>query len=681
MFHFLNHWIDGISTICYTFPERSGDYTMKMPTWIWYYGDFEIRQHLLVGTRRLEENLYRPAPWKLDDCWHNIRFRREYTLVEPEKFRVTIDGNGSVQINQQYFSAGNWLEAPSGKVEIIVEASNVFDLPSIFVEGKSILSDGSWEASYDNFHFSKVGYWNFDRISSPPSQFALPCRPLELKPLPCEKGFLYDAGKETFARLELNMDKEGFVRIYYGESMTEVMDENPNMWLETAAKPLLSEPARAFRYLRIVPEADAILRDIRAYYEYLPLCERGEFSCSDETVNEIWKVSCYTLELNSREFFLDGIKRDRYVWSGDAYQSYLLNYYLYFDHDICKRTTLALRGKDPMERHINTIMDYSFYWVLGIWDYYLYTGDLDFIKRIFPRIQSLMDFCIERTDSDALMCEQPGDWIFVDWAENLDKEGPICIEQILFAKALETLAELGSLLGYEISSYQSRAVKVIEKLKLLYWSEEKGAFIDSFRSGKSTVTRQTNLFALRFGIADERQAERIRKNVLDNEAIPAITTPYFKFYELESLCAMGRQEDVTEKMLAYWGGMLRLGATSFWEEYDPSLNSGEHLHMYGKPYGKSLCHAWGASPIYLLGRFYLGVTPQEPGYRSYVVEPKLGGLNWMKGVVPVPGGFVRVSVTPDRIEVLSDITGGILKVGAMQIPIEANKPAVVDLQL
>ena len=115
MFHFLNHWIDGISTICYTFPERSGDYTMKMPTWIWYYGDFEIRQHLLVGTRRLEENLYRPAPWKLDDCWHNIRFRREYTLVEPEKFRVTIDGNGSVQINQQYFSAGNWLEAPSGK--------------------------------------------------------------------------------------------------------------------------------------------------------------------------------------------------------------------------------------------------------------------------------------------------------------------------------------------------------------------------------------------------------------------------------------------------------------------------------------------------------------------------------------------------------------------------------------
>jgi hypothetical protein len=32
--------------------------------------------------------------------------------------------------------------------------------------------------------------------------------------------------------------------------------------------------------------------------------------------------------------------------------------------------------------------------------------------------------------------------------------------------------------------------------------------------------------------------------------------------------------------------------------------------MYGRPFGKSLCHAWGASPIYLLGKYYLGVNQQ-----------------------------------------------------------------------
>jgi hypothetical protein len=35
------------------------------------------------------------------------------------------------------------------------------------------------------------------------------------------------------------------------------------------------------------------------------------------------------------------------------------------------RTLWALRGKAPVTSHINTIMDYSFYWFLDIYDYYL----------------------------------------------------------------------------------------------------------------------------------------------------------------------------------------------------------------------------------------------------------------------------------------------------------------------
>lgn len=55
--------------------------------------------------------------------------------------------------------------------------------------------------------------------------------------------------------------------------------------------------------------------------------------------------------------------------------------------------------------------------------------------------------------------------------------------------------------------------------------------------------------------------------------------------------------------------MLDLGATTVWEEYNPNLSGAQHYEMYGNKYGKSLCHAWGVSPIYLLGKYYLGVTP------------------------------------------------------------------------
>ena len=58
-----------------------------------------------------------------------------------------------------------------------------------------------------------------------------------------------------------------------------------------------------------------------------------------------------------------------------------MNYYLYFDNRNCDKNHVALRGKDPVTSHINTIMDYTFYWFLGIYDYYLYTGDKTFIQH------------------------------------------------------------------------------------------------------------------------------------------------------------------------------------------------------------------------------------------------------------------------------------------------------------
>src|SRR6516165_1650138 len=90
--------------------------------------------------------------------------------------------------------------------------------------------------------------------------------------------------------------------------------------------------------------------------------------------------------------------------------------------------------------------------------------------------------------------------------------------------------------------------------------------------------------------------------------------------------------------------MLKLGATTFWETFDPGQQGSEHYTMYGKPFGKSLCHGWGASPLYLLGRYFLGVRPLTPGYQTYRIEPHLGGLEWMNGTVPIPGGQITVSV-------------------------------------
>jgi hypothetical protein len=130
------------------------------------------------------------------------------------------------------------------------------------------------------------------------------------------------------------------------------------------------ELTKAFRYIFIKKSPAVSFKEVSMLYEYMPEKERGNFRCSDEQINQIYDVAKYTFQLNTREFFIDGIKRDRWIWSGDAYQSYLMNYYSFFDSPAVTRTLLALRGKDPVTSHINTIMDYTFYWFLGIYDYY-----------------------------------------------------------------------------------------------------------------------------------------------------------------------------------------------------------------------------------------------------------------------------------------------------------------------
>lgn len=160
-----------------------------------------------------------------------------------------------------------------------------------------------------------------------------------------------------------------------------------------------------------------------------------------------------------------------------------------------------------------------------------------------------------------------------------------------------------------------------------------------------------------------------------------------RFYELEALCVMGEQADVLKQMKDYWGGMINLGATTFWEKYNPELNvkgaSVEEnlraqLPMYGRPYGKSLCHAWGASPIYLLGRYFLGVEPTKPGYEEYTVKPVLGGLKWMEGDVPTPEGTIHVYMDKKRVTVKSDGGTGWLHLnGREPIRIPAGKEITV----
>ncbi|WP_024995756.1 alpha-L-rhamnosidase-related protein [Bacteroides graminisolvens] len=678
-------------------------------TWIWYPGDYELWLGNNMNNRRTERGAFFPPFWKMDSHYVLVEFSKKLDLAQPEEIEIAAEGRYNVKLDGKLqFGSPAKLLLPAGKHNLNIKVHNQSTPPTLFVKGTTVNSDATWKVTFEDKEwidesgkasdtsatvYLDAGCWNFNDPTELPSAYRLP---VETKPAATRKhiqgGELIDFGKETFGYITLHaLQGSGTVNIYYGESPEEAQD---TAYCETldrlrvhngvvtdlatshsraAQSSYTVEGSKAFRYVYITRSEGANYRTVDMQYEYMPEEYRGSFRCNDEEINRIWDVGAYTMHLTTREFFIDGIKRDRWVWSGDAIQSYLMNYYLFFDNEAVKRTIWLLRGKDPVTSHTNTIMDYTFFWFLSIYDYYMYTGDKHFLTQVYPRMQTLMDYVLGRTNASGMVEGMTGDWVFVDWADGyMDKKGELSFEQVLFCKSLETMSLCARLVndGEGEHKYNGLATALRAKLEPAFWNEAKKALVHNRVNGAQSeaVTRYANMFAVFFNYLSADKQQAIKHSVLLNDSVMKITTPYMRFYELEALCALGEQDAVMKEMKAYWGGMLREGATSFWEKYNPDDKGAQHLAMYGRPYGKSLCHAWGASPIYLLGKYYLGVRPVREGYKEFSITPVLGGLKWMEGDVPTPGGNIHVYMDARTIKVSAPQGSGYLYFSSKRKP-------------
>ncbi|MBP1988474.1 alpha-L-rhamnosidase-related protein [Paenibacillus eucommiae] len=667
------------------------DKNHNQATWIWYPDDYEIWLHQKVSVLRQFRGYICPPSWRLDSAYTSVKFRKTFDFAQPELLTLSVQGtyvlhmDGSMTPVPYERRPVTSLLIPAGKHELTVTVYNDQTIPAVYATGgANSCTDNTWEVSAYNGKWVRAASWNFHDICCPPSGFPFSYETVRPTSISTVNGaIIVDFGRETFGYIKfLGAAGKGTIRLYYGESLQEAMaGELAETFDELAIEsdtPLdyTTSVTRAFRYIQLRADEGISWRELIHEYEYVPLEKHGSFSCSDERINQIWDVSAHTLHMNMREFIFDGMKRDRWVWSGDANLGFLINNYVFFEQDVTKRTLVALRGKEPVEIHMNTIMDYTFYWFISLSEYYLYTGDIAFIEANYAKMLSLMNFCLKRCNDDGMMEGYPDDWVFVDWAP-MERRGELCFEQLLFCRSMETMAGFAKELGDKED--EERFVKLAEKLRQtifsLFWDEEQGGLIHGRLDGElnQQMLKYPSMFAMRFGYLDLAQQEMVRQHVLLNEGIQKISTPFMRFFELEALCQIGEQERVLQEIRDYWGGMLDLGATTFWEEYDPSLPDELQYDMYGDKFRKSLCHAWGAAPIYLTGKYVLGVKPLKPGYKHYQVEPHLCGLDWIKGAVPTPDGEIVVYMDKSRINVTTSSSGtGVLSFTS-EWPPEANE--------
>lgn len=657
---------------------------MKQAEWIWYPDDFEIELSGKFMAERYERDIPIPPFWRLDSCYKNVKFKKIYELSAAETVKIEAEGSFNVMIDGAYlYSVKSEFSVPSGKHEILVSVFNDKGLPCLKLAGDTILTDDTWQVTCCDHIFKNAACDGEFLNGKTPNGFSLPSEERAyVEKIPSDTGDIYDFGEEMFARVVFSGAKlSDNAKIYYGESLEEVSDKEHCELLSedfvVNGDKVTTKIAKAFRYVT----AEGIdFSGISVNEELSPSVLRSSFECDNQTVNEMYKVAARTMGLCSREFILDGIKRDRWLWGADVYQSSLMHYYSFFDTKSIKRSMTALFGKSPFSLYINHIMDYTFLWIICFDDYYRHSGDEKFARENCYKVFEIMEHCLGRRDENGLMDSRPEDWVFVDWAD-LDNSGEVCCEQMLLIAALKKCVILSEEFGYKGKAERYRAIYKETEAKLeRFWLEDKKGYTYSVRNGKpdGKILMHPNVFAVLFDLCDDKRKEMIKQNVLENPDIPKIVTPYMRFYELAALCRIGETKYVMDETIKYWGAMIKEGATTFWERYDPEEKGAEKYAMYGRKYGKSLCHAWGATPLYIIGRYIVGLKASENG-KSFTLKPDLAGLKRFKAEMPLAKGSVKVEADEKTIRVISDEIKGTLIVNGKNYVVEPKKEIEVAI--
>lgn len=394
-----------------------------------------------------------------------------------------------------------------------------------------------------------------------------------------------------------------------------------------------------YRFLRIeAVDGDFTLSSVKAAFEYKDLEYKGSFTCSDERINEIFNTAAYTVHLNMQDYIWDGIKRDRLVWIGDMHPE-VSTIMSVFGDDECIRKSLDLsRDGFSLDKDIPWMIypSYSGWWITIHRDYYMKNGDLEYLLEQKDYLTRLINLLCEKIHADGSV-DFTGGYLFADWSSANTPEMEAGFRGCM-VMAMSSAADIFEIFGDEDM-----------KKKCLETSDNLKKIVTEY-SGNKQVTAMCYLS----GLIDEKTAEEI----LTTDLLSGLST-FYGYYVLLALAKMGRTSAALEIVKKYWGAMLDLGATTFWEDFDIDWceNAGriDEIVPDGKidvhtSYGKhcyiklrhSLCHGWASGPAPFLMKHILGVEVLDAGCRRVKILPNLCGLEWVRGTYPTPHGLIEI---------------------------------------
>ena len=332
------------------------------------------------------------------------------------------------------------------------------------------------------------------------------------------------------------------------------------------------------------------------------------YESADAELREIDRVACRTLHDCMQEVFEDGPKRDRRLWIGDLQLQAQANYETYRQNDLVRRCLYLFAGstlpggrvgagmfiRPEIEVDDTVMFDYSLFFIPTLWDYYEATDDAETLRELWPtawrQIELAQPFFDETgliRDSDVL------GWCFLDWNLELNKQAGA---QGVYLYCLKAVGKIAAALNdsERVSRIEEEYAKKKQAALESLFDQNLGLFVSG---EKRQLSWASQIWMVLGGAADGDVLDRI---AVRNDAV-GMVTPYLHHHYVQALIDVGQREKALEVLRSYWGGMVKLGADTFWELYNPA-NPDES--PYGGTIVNSYCHAWSCAPAYFLRKYY-----------------------------------------------------------------------------
>ncbi|MGH7952572.1 MAG: family 78 glycoside hydrolase catalytic domain, partial [Limisphaerales bacterium] len=357
--------------------------------------------------------------------------------------------------------------------------------------------------------------------------------------------------------------------------------------------------------------------DVRGMWAYCDADVAGQFRCSSELLNDIYKMCERSARQNIQQGMISvDADREQSSWLADSYL--IGNVLLYNDRDtmMIDKVVRDYAGAQlpdgdfpsccPAQR-FSQIPEWSMYWPMLLWQQYLFSGDTTLLREMAPRLTHFLEWLKPYQNPTNKLLNPPG-WRISEWAAivKMSSGGDNVATACQYYDNLRIASRIFSILGQTNQSddYLQQAEAVKEGINANLFNGQHYLVQPDVKA----MWALASAWPLRFNIEPAADKSKILA------AIEKVGKPRIGGYGGD----------------AFYSGVLNAGGGAYivrdLARYRPMLDSNK-ANWEGFISGRGeVNHAWTSYPGYLFQKYILGIQPTSGGFATFDVRPDTSGL-------------------------------------------------------